>query len=175
MVTDAGTETADVLLERLATTPFVGAGKSVVIVQISVPAPPIFILEQVNPLRTADCPPDSAAPFPCNFTAVSGPADALLMTLSWPVRSVLSCGLKCTLNVRLLPLARVIGRVPCPSILNAELDNTNWEILAEAVPVFETDTLCTPELPRLTVPKSTSEGVATSVVTPVVPDEDPLK
>jgi hypothetical protein len=47
-VTDDGTVTAELLLERLTAAPFFGAAMSVVTVQVSVPAPVIEPLAQLR-------------------------------------------------------------------------------------------------------------------------------
>ncbi|HEY2470614.1 MAG TPA: hypothetical protein VGI45_22660 [Terracidiphilus sp.] len=77
-VTEAGTVSAEVLLERLTSSPLVGAALFVVTVQVSVPDPLTLVLAQLNPLRAAD-PVD---PLPCNLTVVPGVAEAPVMTLS---------------------------------------------------------------------------------------------
>jgi hypothetical protein len=60
-VTDDGTTSADMLLERLITKPFCGAAISVVTVQVSVPAPVIELLAQLRVESEADW---AAAPLP---------------------------------------------------------------------------------------------------------------
>lgn len=46
-------------------------------------------------------------------------------------------------------------------------------MLTEEDPEFDTETLWSPELPTVTFPKSTSDGVAVRAA--VLPPEDPLK
>ena len=52
-VTEAGTVTAATLLERPTTSPLAGAAALVVTVQVSVPAPVIWAVAQLNPLSAA--------------------------------------------------------------------------------------------------------------------------
>ena len=56
-VIDAGTATAEMLLERLITRPLFGAAKSVVTVQVSVPVPVIELLAQLRDESDADWAP----------------------------------------------------------------------------------------------------------------------
>lgn len=83
--------TAELLLERLTATPFFGAAMSVVIVQVSVPAPVIETLAQLRLESDAE-----VAPLPWSLIVVDKPVDVLLIafTLSCPVESVVSFGLK---------------------------------------------------------------------------------
>jgi hypothetical protein len=120
-VTEDGTFTADELLERLIESPLVEAAALVVTVQVSVPAPLTLVLAQVNALSVAAC----FVPLPCKVTEAAAVGEVLVITLSWPLESVLSFGLKWTFRVRLLPAASVTGRFPWPSTLNAELDNVS--------------------------------------------------
>lgn len=77
-VTEAGTATAVVLLDRFTTSPFVGAAMFVVTMQVSLPAPVNFVLAQLNPLRAAVC----FDPLPCNFTVVAGLERVLVITFN---------------------------------------------------------------------------------------------
>jgi hypothetical protein len=88
-VTEDGTFTIDVLLERLINNPFVGAAALVVTVHVSVAAALRLVLAQVKPLNAAAC----LVPLPCNVTEAAAPDEALVITLSSPVESVLSFGL----------------------------------------------------------------------------------
>lgn len=75
---DVGTVTADVLLERLTTTPFFGAATSVVTVQVSVPAPVTEVLAQLRPESEA-----VFAPLPCRLTVLDSVVVPLVaLTLS---------------------------------------------------------------------------------------------
>ena len=134
-VTEGGTVTAALLLDRLTDSPFDGAATFVETVHVSVPAPVIFDLEQLSWLRIAVL----VAPLPRNFTVAAGPEEELVMMLNWPVKSVLSFGLKLIFRLRLLPAARLNGTVLWSSTLNAVLEKDNWETSTGVNPVFETE------------------------------------
>jgi hypothetical protein len=55
-------------------------------VQLSVPAPVIELLVQLNPLSTG-------TPVPLRLTAVDVPVDALLVIVNWPVTGPDATGL----------------------------------------------------------------------------------
>jgi hypothetical protein len=92
-VTEAGTVNALLLLERLTTTPALGAAEVSVTVQVSCPAPVRDDFAQLMPESDGSDDPFDCDPLPCSFTfaaeAVSGVA-----RVSSPVKSASPFGLK---------------------------------------------------------------------------------
>ena len=80
-VTDAGTLTAALLLERLTLSPPVGAAELNVTVQASVPEPVIDAFTQVNPLSAGIV----LIPVPLRPTKDMPPVEELLETANCPV------------------------------------------------------------------------------------------
>ena len=80
-----------------------------VTVQVSVPVPVIEPLTQVRPDREA-----VLVPFPWSLIVLESFVEVLLIALilNWLVESTVFFGMNCTLTVRLLPAARLTGRVP---------------------------------------------------------------
>ncbi len=91
-VTLAGTVTALLLLARLTTNPPVAADAFNVTVQLSVPAPVIDPLVQLNPLSTG-------TPFPLKPITVDVPLEELLVKVSEPVAAPATVGSNCTVKV----------------------------------------------------------------------------
>ncbi len=116
-VTEAGTITAPLLLERLTLSPPLGAELLNVTVHASVPDPVIDALLQDRAL-SVDTVEADASPLPCSFTLATTELDVRVMTLSCPVASVAAFGVKCILTLRVPPAGRVIGRLRCPSTEN---------------------------------------------------------
>jgi len=89
-VTEAGTVTVLLLLERLTLIPPVGAGPLNATVHVTVPAPVIDALLQVNEFRATRFEVD---PLPCSLTFAMVIVESLAMTLNCPVASVPGLGL----------------------------------------------------------------------------------
>jgi hypothetical protein len=123
-VTDAGTLIAAMLLDKRTSSPPDGAEMSVTTVQVSVPATSICAVSQLNPLICALL----REPLPCNDTVASGIEGSVVTTLNWPVKSLLSFGVKWTLKLMVLPAARVAGSFPWPSTRNAVFESDSCEI-----------------------------------------------
>ena len=89
--TDAGTDTALLLLASSTATPALGATSLNVTVQLSVPALVMEEFVQLSPVSEA---PDDVEPFPCNLILLATATTSLLsaLTLSWPVVSVATAG-----------------------------------------------------------------------------------
>ncbi len=85
-VTEAGTETDELLLARLTVNPPVAAAAFSVTVQLSVPDPVNDPLVQLSPLSTG-------TPVPLRLTPVDGPVDASLVIVNWPVTGPDATGL----------------------------------------------------------------------------------
>jgi hypothetical protein len=110
MVVEAGTPIELLLLERSTTKPLLGALLLIITVQLSVPAPVIDPLAQLNPARDGE-PPE---PLPCSrieFVVVRV-LSIKAATFNSPVSSVVEPGSKRTCATTLLPAARVSGNVP---------------------------------------------------------------
>jgi hypothetical protein len=123
-VTETGTDTDLLLLARLTTTPVLGAGKLIVTVQLSVPAPFIEEFAQLRPDRETDAELD---PLPCSFTTPPDLVDDLVIavTLSCPDASVSDPGSNCTCTTMLPPAGSVLGS-GMAFTLNALLELLNW-------------------------------------------------
>ena len=91
-VTDAGTVTALLLLARFTVKPPLAAAEFRVTVQLSVPAPVIELLLQLNPLSTG-------TPLPLRLMMVDVPLDELLVSVSCPVAAPAAVGSNCTERV----------------------------------------------------------------------------
>jgi hypothetical protein len=87
----AGTVKEVLLLARLTANPPVAAAVLIEIVQLSVPAPVIEPLPQVNPLSTGN-------PVPLSAIADEVPFDELLVSVSCPVAAPAAVGSNCTVN-----------------------------------------------------------------------------
>ena len=90
-VTDDGTVTAALLLERFTGNPPVAAAAFSVTVQLSVPVLFIEPLAQLSPFSTG-------TPVPLRLTAVEPPVDELLVSVSAPDAAPAAVGLNCTVN-----------------------------------------------------------------------------
>jgi hypothetical protein len=91
-VTEAGTLTSALLLNRATANPPLAAAAFNVTVQLSVPEPVMERLAQVSPLNTG-------TPVPLTPMTVELPLAELLVTDSWPVRAPAVLGSNCRLNV----------------------------------------------------------------------------
>ena len=91
-VTDAGTLTAESLLARLTAKPPLAAAAFKVTEQLSVPAPVIEPLVQLNPVSTG-------TPVPLRPTTVEVPVDELLVSVNDPEAAPADVGSNCTVKV----------------------------------------------------------------------------
>jgi len=160
-VTELGTFTAPLLLERFTLIPPLGAAALNVTVQVSDPAPVIEALAQERALNVGKGVPESA-PLPCSLIFVAGLADVLVITLNSPTVSVDAFGLKWTLKVRDSPAATMMGSFAAPSIENDAFDNWSPATFTCSEPSFDKVTWALAELPTFTAPKSTESGEATN-------------
>jgi len=88
-LTEAGTVTAALLLDRLTVSPPLAAAAFNVTVQLSVPAPVMALVAQLTPVGTG-------IPVPLKVTAVEDPLDASLVTVTCPDSDPAAPGLNCT-------------------------------------------------------------------------------
>ena len=91
-VTKAGTATAVLLLARFTANPPLAAATFSVTVQLSVPAPVIDPLVQLNPLNTG-------TPVPLRLINVEVPLDELLVSVNEPSAAPAIVGSNCTVSV----------------------------------------------------------------------------
>ena len=131
-VTDDGTVTAALLLERFTIIPPLGAELLNVTVHASVPAPVIDALLQESALNVDEFEKE-ADPLPCSFAVAERLEEGVIM-LNCPVISVAALGLKCTFRLSVPPAARVRGRLLSPSMENEGSDRLSCEICNGAVP-----------------------------------------
>jgi hypothetical protein len=91
-VTDDGTLTAELLLATLTAKPPLAAAALKVTEQLSVPAPVIEPLVQLNPVSTG-------TPVPLRLTAVELPVEELLVKVNDPEAAPAAVGSNCTVSV----------------------------------------------------------------------------
>jgi hypothetical protein len=103
-VTDVGTVTDVSLLDRLTAWPPVPAAAFNAAVQVSVPAPVIDPFVQLRPLNTG-------WPVPLRLMVDVVPAEELLVSVTVPLIRPAAVGAKFTVNVAVLPVARVSGKL----------------------------------------------------------------
>jgi hypothetical protein len=89
---EAGTVTAELLLDRPTVNPPLAAAAFNVTVQLSVPAPVIEPLEQISPASTG-------TPVPLNVMEVVDPVDELLVSASDPDAAPATVGSNCTVSM----------------------------------------------------------------------------
>lgn len=151
MVTDAGTLTALLLLERETVTPPEGAAAESETVQPTFADPVTEVVSQEIELsvETSEL-EDDPLPLPCNLIvavvlvelcAAEPPVLAAVVEVSpvmvnVPEASVAACGLKCTTRIKVLPALIVTGSVPSPSTEKAELDRAAAVMEMELVPLL---------------------------------------
>lgn len=126
-VTDAGTVTALLLLDKLTTSPPVGAPTFSVTVQASVPAPVIELLVQVIP-------PKAEMPVPVSPIVDEVPVDELLVNVSCPEIAPATVGANVTVSIAVWPGLIVSGKAAPDSENPAPLIETAL-IVTAAVPV----------------------------------------
>lgn len=101
-VTEPGTFTSELLLERLTADPPLAAAVFNVTVQLSVPEPVNERLAQLSPLSTG-------TPVPLTPTTVEVPPAELLVTDTCPLAAPAAVGSNCTLSVSVWPGDNVAG------------------------------------------------------------------
>jgi hypothetical protein len=107
-VTEAGTVTALLLLERETTSPPEPAAAFSVTVQASVVAP----LSDAFVHETALSTPGAASPVPLSDTTLVPPVPALLLTVIEPLAAPVLVGSNCTVSVTVCPGFSVAGKLP---------------------------------------------------------------
>ena len=105
-VTEAGTVTAALLLDKLTLNPPAGAAEVNVTVQLSLPEPVMDAVLQVNPLKVA-----GTVPVPVKRRVVVIPLAELLEMVNWPVAAPAAVGSNCTLRLAVWPGLNVRGKL----------------------------------------------------------------
>lgn len=104
-VTDEGTETAELLLDKSTVNPPLAAAALSVTVQASVPEP--VRDESVHEIAV-----NTGTPVPLRLTSVEEPVDELLASVSWPVAEPAAVGSNCTVSLAVgLEEVSVSGKV----------------------------------------------------------------
>jgi hypothetical protein len=151
-VTEAGTVTEVLLLDRLAVKPLLAAAAFSETVQASVPDPVIDELEQANPLRTG-------MPVPLSAMVAVPFVDELLAMINWPDAAPAVVGSNWTMNVAVWFGLTVSGKLAPESEKPAPLMDAELMVTA-AVPVDDSVIDCEIAEFTATVPKFTLEELS---------------
>jgi hypothetical protein len=157
-VIEAGTVTELSLLATLTTNPPVAAAAFRVTVQLSVPAPVIDPLVQLNALNTG-------TPFPLRLITVDVPLEELLVNVSEPVAAPAAVGSNCTVSVAVWLGFSVSGKV-APETVNPLPATVPALIVTAAVPVDDSVTVCVDAAFTLTLPNPRLPALTPSVAVP---------
>ena len=156
-VTDDGTVTDALLLVRLTACPPVPAAAFSVTVQLSVPAPVIDPLVQLNPLGTG-------CPVPLRPMVLLEPVDELLVSVTVPLAAPPEVGENPTVSVAVWPGFNVSGKLT-PDILKPAPVSVPALMVSAAVPDEVRVTVWLAEALTFTVPKLTLPALNPSVAT----------
>jgi hypothetical protein len=156
-VTDAGTVTTELLLDRLTANPPVGAAAFSETVQLSVPVAVITEFVQVNPVSTGTA-------VPLRPTTVEVPVEELLVNASDPVEEPAAVGLNCTVRIADCVGFNVSGKV-APETVKPDPLMASVLIVTDPVPVEESVTVCVCGAPTGTLVKLTLAGLTVRVGT----------
>jgi hypothetical protein len=122
-VTEAGTVTAELLLDKLTVAPPLPAAVLSATVQESVPEPVMDALTQDSALNVAVT--DADVPVPLRATTTVPLVEEVLATMICPAAVPVATGLNCTSKSKVPPAGTVMGRAawplrakPCPLTLN---------------------------------------------------------
>lgn len=146
-ITETGTFTSELLLERLTANPPLAAAAFNVTVQLSVAEPVIERFAQLIPLKTG-------TPVPLTPTTVAVPPAELLVTDIWPLAVPAAVGLNPTLSVSVWPGDNVTGRPP-PAIEKPVPVSDAALTVTGIVPVEESTSGCVIAEFTGTLPKAT--------------------
>ena len=157
-VTEAGTVTAELLLARPTANPPLAAATFSVTVQLSVPAPVIDPLLQVNPLN-------AGVPEPLRLTTVDVPLDELLVKVNAPESAPAAVGSNCTVSVAVEFGLRVSGNI-APETVKPDPATVASLTITATVPVEDKVSVCVVAVFTLTLPKPMLAALTLSVGTP---------
>ena len=172
-VTEAGTVTAELLLDKLTVIPLPPAAVLSATVQESVPEPTMDALTQDNALNAAVAVADVPVPLRAITTVLL--VEEVLATVICPVAAPVATGLNCTSKSKVPPAGTVMGRAawplrakPCPLTLSWVIWTGPESPLLKVTVPFEV-------LPTVTLPNTIVEGDAPKVpvlcVTTTVPPQ----
>ncbi|MFZ0745002.1 MAG: hypothetical protein WAM85_11385 [Terracidiphilus sp.] len=164
-VTDAGTETAVLLLDRLTVSPVLPAGAVSVMVQASVPAPVKVPVAQEIALSV----PGAAIPEAVMLTTAEGLVEELLVMVSVPLNELTWGEVNVISSVTACPGFRVTGAVT-PDAANSEPATEIAEMVTGPVPVELKTTGRLDVCPAITLPKARLLVLTLSVPTAATPE-----
>jgi len=156
-VMEAGTVTAELLLDRPTVNPPLAATVFNVAVQLSVPALVMEPLEQVSPASTG-------TPVPLNAMEVVVPVDELLVRVSAPAAAPATVGSNCTVSVAVWLGFSVNGKL-APETENLAPATVSALIVTAAVPVDDRVSICVVAEFTFTLPNGTVGALTPSVGT----------
>lgn len=157
-VTEFGTVTAELLLDRLTVSPPLGAAAVSVAVHMSVPDPIMAPLLQDSAFSAAGTVP--VAPVPLSATTDDVAVDEPLAIVSCPVAAPAVEGVNCTLRLYVPPGAIVMGTLVEPTTVKGCPVRLTWAIWTGAEPPFESETDADAVWPTCTDPNVTVLGDA---------------
>jgi hypothetical protein len=144
-VTEAGTVTAALLLDKFTAIPPLAAAAFSDTVQPSIPAPVIVPLAQPKLLTIG-------TPEPDKLTVRGRPSEELLASVRDPVVVPAAAGLNCTLTLAVWPGFNVIGKL-APEAANPAPEIVAALTVTGVVPVDDRVTVCAAAAPTSTLPK----------------------
>jgi hypothetical protein len=156
-ITDAGTVTAELLLDRPTANPPPAAAVFSVTVQASVPAPVMDALVHETPVRIG-------MPVPLRLTGVDDPVEELLAMARTPLATPAIVGSNCTVSVTDWFGFRVCGKVAPDTVKPAPDIATEFTVSA-VLPVEESLMVCVVAVLTLTLPKERLLALRPSVGT----------
>ncbi|MFZ0745074.1 MAG: hypothetical protein WAM85_11750 [Terracidiphilus sp.] len=130
MVTEAGTVTAELLLDKLTVTPPAGAAPFSDTAQASVPDPVMDSALQASAINTGVL----EAPVPLKLITADGLVEELLVMVSCPVAAPAVVGSNCTFRVAAWLAVKVTGKVD-PDIVKPVPVSAAALIVTGALPV----------------------------------------
>jgi len=157
-VTEAGTVTAESLLDRLTVKPPLAAVEFNATVQLSIADPVAPLKAQLSDVNSTLVVAFSSVPVPLSPTTKVPSAVALLAIVNWPASAPIPVGTKFTLMLYVPPAGTVIGRLPAPLTEKACPDTLICETFTAADPWFITVTVVLAIVPVATAPKLTEFG-----------------
>ena len=160
-MTDAGTATAELLLERETRNGAVAAALSCT-EQACVADPVIVALLQETAVNAGAIVASFGTPVPIRVTAAFGLVEELLVMISCPAAAPALAGLKFTFNLYVSPTASVTGRLLLPLAENAFPFTVSWESWIGVTPLLRTSTVVLTARPTITEPKETVAGDVTN-------------
>lgn len=163
-VTEPGTVTAELLLDRLTASPPLGAAAVSVTVHASVPNPVMVALLQDRVLSAAG--PVLVAPVPFRVITDVEAAEEPLAIVNCPVAVPAAAGVNCTFKLYVPPGATVIGTLVEPTTAKGCPVRSTWAIWTGVEPAFESETEALAVWPTVTDPNATVLGDAVRAPAP---------